>query len=206
MPLMSLWTVPWFLGEVRGYSKLYDNISDYGIPYAIFSSIWFLFFTDALIYWIHRGLHHPMLYHLHKPHHLWKVPTPFASHAFHHLDGYAQSLPYHLFVYLFPLHKFIYLGLFVFVNIWTISIHDQVYVAHDSFLNGAAHHTIHHLEFNYNYGQYFTLWDKIGNSYRVPEKQFQEIELKKRRKEGDAAVEPVHSVKEPNGSGLRQRA
>ena len=35
----------------------------------------------------------------------WLVPTPFASHAFHWLDGFAQSSPYHIFVFLFPLHK-----------------------------------------------------------------------------------------------------
>jgi sterol desaturase/sphingolipid hydroxylase (fatty acid hydroxylase superfamily) len=31
---------------------------------------------------------------IHKPHHLWKLPTPFASHAFHPCDGVAQSMPY----------------------------------------------------------------------------------------------------------------
>ncbi len=30
---------------------------------------------------------------IHKPHHLWKLPTPFASHAFHPCDGVAQSMP-----------------------------------------------------------------------------------------------------------------
>jgi lathosterol oxidase len=64
---ISLMTLPWFLGEVRGYSQLYTNISDYGWPYMIFSIALFLFFTDMLIYWIHRWLHHPILYgRLHK--------------------------------------------------------------------------------------------------------------------------------------------
>lgn len=39
-------------------------------------------------------------------------------------------------------------------------------------INSAAHHTIHHLEFNYNYGQYFTLWDRIGGSYKRPDHEF----------------------------------
>lgn len=50
------------------------------------------------------------------------VPTPFASHAFHPLDGYLQSIPYHVFIFLFPLHRQTYLGLFVFVNFWTILV------------------------------------------------------------------------------------
>ena len=50
------------------------------------------------------------------------VPTPFASYAFHPLDGYLQSLPYHIFIFIFPLHKKLYLGLFVVINFWTILV------------------------------------------------------------------------------------
>lgn len=65
----------------------------------------------------------------------------------------------------------VYLSLFVFVNIWTISIHDGDYRIPGPLIcliNGAAHHVDHHLFFNYNYGQYFTLWDRLGGSYRHP--------------------------------------
>ena len=37
-----------------------------------------------------------------------------------------------------------------------------------SVINSAGHHTVHHSKFNYNYGQYFTLWDRIGGSYYEP--------------------------------------
>lgn len=169
---MALLTAFCFLAEVRGYSKLYDHVEEHGgVSFLILSFVTFLLFTDMLIYWIHRGLHHPLIYALHKPHHLWKVPTPFASHAFHPVDGFAQSLPYHIYPFLFPLHKGMYLILFVFVNLWSVGIHDNDYRL-PSFLqpiiNGAAHHTDHHLKFNYNYGQYFTLWDRLGGSYLDP--------------------------------------
>lgn len=38
------------------------------------------------------------------------VPTPWAAFAFHPIDGYVQSLPYHIFPMLFPLHKKLYVG------------------------------------------------------------------------------------------------
>lgn len=76
---------------------------------------------------------------------------------FQRLDGFLQSVPYHIYVFLFPMHKVVYLVLFICVNIWTISIHDGEYFTHSQIINGAAHHTLHHLYFNYNYGQYFTL-------------------------------------------------
>lgn len=171
IPVETLLTVPWFVMEVRGYSKLYSNIADYGWAYFILSIALFLFYTDCLIYWIHRFLHHPLVYKaLHKPHHKWKVPTPFASHAFHPIDGYLQSLPYHMFVFTLPMHRVLYIGLFLFVNFWTISIHDGNFVSEFKFINGAAHHTVHHLEYSYNYGQYFTLWDRLGGSFKQPER------------------------------------
>ncbi|KAF8896561.1 fatty acid hydroxylase [Infundibulicybe gibba] len=170
---MTLLTLPWFQAEVMGYSRLYDRWDSYGIFYAIASIPFFLFFTDYCIYWIHRWLHIPFLYKIiHKPHHKWIIPTPFASHAFHPLDGYAQSLPYHFFIFLFPLHRLTYLGLFVFVNFWSIFIHDSdMITGHplEKIINGPAHHTLHHIYFTVNYGQYFTWADRAGNSYRQPE-------------------------------------
>jgi Delta7-sterol 5-desaturase len=155
IPGMSLLTALCMLAEVRGYAKLYDLPSE--APFAWYNVLqfpFFLLFTDCLIYFIHRGLHHPRVYKtLHKPHHKWIVPTPYASHAFHPLDGFAQSIPYHLFPFLFPLQKFAYIALFVFINVWTIFIHDGEYYSNNPVINGSACHTMHHLYFNYNYGR-----------------------------------------------------
>ncbi|KAI0480357.1 hypothetical protein GGR56DRAFT_625813 [Xylariaceae sp. FL0804] len=180
IPFMSALTTPFWLLEVKGYTKLYDTPADGpGMWYELLQFPFFLVFTDALIYLIHRGLHHPRLYkHLHKPHHKWIMPTPYASHAFHPVDGFAQSLPYHFFPMLFPLNKYASVGLFIFVNFWTIMIHDGEYVANSPVINGAACHTMHHLYFNYNYGQYTTLWDRLGGSYRKPDDDLFEKEKK----------------------------
>ncbi|KAJ7228513.1 fatty acid hydroxylase [Mycena pura] len=172
-PLMILLTMPWFLAEVRGYSKLYDGTESYGYWYLFASAPFFLLFTDYCIYWIHRWLHAPLIYKfIHKPHHRWLIPTPWASHAFHPVDGYLQSIPYHMFIFLFPLHRMLYISLFLFVNFWSIFIHDSdMITGHplEKIINGPAHHTLHHLYFNCNYGQYFTWADRAGNSYRQPE-------------------------------------
>ncbi|KAI0032522.1 C5-sterol desaturase [Vararia minispora EC-137] len=174
-PVMTLLTLPWFEAEVLGWSKLYDDPAEYGYLYLAFSALLFLVFTDYAIYWIHRLEHHPSVYkYVHKPHHKWLVPTPFASFAFHPVDGYLQSLPYHIFIFLFPLHRWLYLGLFVFVQLWTILIHDSdMITGHplEKVINGPAHHTLHHLYFTVNYGQYFTWADRWGGSYRQPSKE-----------------------------------
>lgn len=173
MPIMAFMTAFFWMAEIRGYSKLYDLSSDGpGLWYDILQFPMFLLFTDFWIYWIHRVLHHKSIYkHLHKPHHKWIMPTPYASYAFHPMDGFLQSVPYHVFPLIFPLQKLVYLGMFIFINFWTILIHDGEYVANNPIINGAACHSIHHFAFNYNYGQYTTLWDRLGGSYRAPDEK-----------------------------------
>ncbi|KAK2705860.1 hypothetical protein QYM36_016016, partial [Artemia franciscana] len=130
LPIMAFLSAICFWLEVRGFTQLHSHIASgsAGFFSIILTSIAFLAFTDACIYWIHRCLHHPFFYtRLHKDHHKWKVTTPWASHAFHPLDGFLQSLPYHLYIFIFPMNKFQYLILFGLVNIWTVSIHDGLY-------------------------------------------------------------------------------
>ncbi|KAJ1975958.1 c-5 sterol desaturase [Dimargaris cristalligena] len=176
---MTILTVPWFMMEVHGYSRLYENVSLYGWPYFFLTILLFLLFTDFGVYWIHRLLHHRLIYaKVHKPHHKWIIPTPFAAFAFNYLDGYLQSVPYHLAVFVFPIHKYLYLGLFVFVQLWTVMIHDGEYMSTNPIINGSAHHTVHHIYFNYNYGQYFTLWDRVFGSHRYPPPEVTDRELR----------------------------
>ncbi|KAH8655209.1 hypothetical protein BX600DRAFT_66858 [Xylariales sp. PMI_506] len=173
MPVMAILTVPFLLAELRHYTRTYDTTEDGpGLWYDMLQIPLFVIFSDFCIYWIHRGLHHPLVYRrLHKPHHQWIITTPFASYAFHPLDGWAQSLPYHIFPLLFPMQKFVYVGAFVFVNFWAIMIHDGEFLTNNPVINGAACHSMHHLYFNYNYGQYTTFWDRMGGSYREPDQE-----------------------------------
>lgn len=183
-PLLDLLTLPWFVGDVRGHSFMFDTMAEAPWQslgawgpwlYIAASSALFLWFTDFAIYWIHRWLHIPFLYkRLHKPHHKWIIPSPFASHAFDPIDGYLQSVPYHMSCYLFPIHKYQFMALFSFVNLWSIFIHDSDMICDhplEHYINGPAHHTLHHIYFTCNYGQYFTWADKYFGSFRVPAKE-----------------------------------
>ena len=206
MPIMAVLTTPFFTAEVRGHAKLYDTPAEAPFPlYNYLQFPLFLMFTDFFVYLIHRGLHHPRLYKtLHKPHHKWIMPTPFASHAFHPLDGWAQSLPYHVFPFLFPLQKLSYVGLFAFINIWTIMIHDGEYIANNPIINGSACHSVHHLYFSFNFGQYTTLWDRLGGSYRKPNKELFSRETKMGKEEWERQTKEMERiVKEVEGDDDR---
>ncbi|CAD6564452.1 MAG: hypothetical protein TREMPRED_004991 [Tremellales sp. Tagirdzhanova-0007] len=177
-PWIDFLMLPWFVAEVRGKSKLYDRVDEYGWPFLVASAVMFL--------------------HIHKPHHKWIMPTPWAALAFHPLDGYAQSLPYHIFTFVIPMHKYLFLTLFIFVQIWTILIHDGDMISGhmlERYINSPAHHTLHHLYFTCNYGQYFTWADSCFDSYRPPEPELDPLHeaLRMMRKKGliDEASNPI---------------
>ncbi|KAF3491126.1 lathosterol oxidase [Arthroderma uncinatum] len=172
VPWINILTLPFFLAEVRGKSFLYTRVDEYGWAWLGVSAILFMIWNDFLIYWIHRLEHHPSVYkYIHKPHHKWIMPTPWAALAFHPLDGYVQSLPYHVFVFVCPVQKYLYMAMFVLVQIWTIFIHDGDMISGhwlEKYINSPAHHTLHHLYFTVNYGQYFTWADNYFDSHRTP--------------------------------------
>ncbi|KAM0325751.1 hypothetical protein ACHAQA_007051 [Verticillium albo-atrum] len=172
VPWINILTLPFFLAEVRGKSLLYKNVDEYGWAWLFGSMVLFTIWNDITIYWIHRLEHHPRIYkYIHKPHHKWIVPTPWAALAFHPLDGWVQSLPYHVFVFIFPMHGLVYMVLFVLVQVWTILIHDGDMISGhwlERYINSPAHHTLHHMYFTVNYGQYFTWADNYFDSHREP--------------------------------------
>lgn len=120
---MAILMTPFPVLVAKGYSKVYSNIDDYGWGYLLCSIPLFLFCTDMMIYFVHRGLHHPSIYrYIHKPHHTYRFTTPYSSHAFHPIDGWAQGVAYYIFPFFFPFHRGLFVIMFMFVNLWTISV------------------------------------------------------------------------------------
>ncbi len=157
---------------LHGKSKLYYHVSDYGWGWYVASFFLFLLLTETGVYWAHRVLHHPKLYkYLHLYHHEYRKPHPWVSMAFHPVDSFAQALPHYLCAFIFPVHISIYFGFVSFVMMWTYFIHDRVSFVRVGVVNYTAHHTIHHIYNKYNFGQFLTLWDRLGGTYRNPKKE-----------------------------------
>jgi lathosterol oxidase len=61
---------------------------------------------------------------------------------------------------------------------------------------------MHHLYFNYNYGQFTTLWDRLGGSYRKPNMELFYKETKMATQEWQKQVKEMEVVlKEVEGEG-----
>lgn len=174
LPIIAILFTPLFLLEVRGYAKLYDTTADGpGWWYDILQVPLFLLFSDFYNYWLHRFAHQPRVYkhflYTHKLHHKFIATTPFSSYALHPMEGFAQAFPYRMFAFILPLRKVISIGLLVFLTVWSIGVHDGGFLTNNPIVNGAACHSLHHIHRDCNYGQYFTLFDRLHGTYRKPE-------------------------------------
>lgn len=162
-----LLTAPIHWAILSSHSQVYFAVDEHGVAWLITSALLVLVVTETMIYWIHRALHLRWAYaRLHLRHHLFRRPTPWVSYAFHPLDSFAQALPYHLCAFLFPLHIDVYLGMLGFVMAWTVLIHDRSPVRRSWVVNHAGRHSVHHWHNKYNYGQFFTLWDRACGTFR----------------------------------------
>ena len=64
---------------------------------------------------------------------------------------------------------------------------------------------MHHLYFNYNYGQFTTIWDRMGGSYRKPNDELFSRESKMSKAEWERQkIEMEKLVKEVEGDDDRQ--
>lgn len=166
-------TLPFHWAIANGYSRIYWDPMEMGLPYLLLSIVLYLVFTETCVYWIHRALHKGWLFkYVHKPHHKWRETTSFASMAFHPLDSFAQAIPTHVFAFLLPLNAWVYVGVLAFIMTWTVMIHDRVTVVRGSVINTCNHHTLHHWYFRVNYGQFFTFWDKLMGTWMDPAREY----------------------------------
>lgn len=174
LPFIAVLMTPLFLLEVRGYANLYNTVADGpGWWYEIMQIPLFLLFSDFYNYWLHRFAHHPRVYkhhlYMHKLHHKFIITTPYSSYALHPMEGFAQAFPYRIFAFILPLRKVVSIGLFVFLTFWSVGVHDGGFLSNNCVVNGAACHSLHHIHRDCNYGQYFTLFDRLHGTYRKPE-------------------------------------
>ena len=129
---------------------------------------------DAWFYWMHRTLHHRMLFRrAHATHHLSRTPTSWAAYSFAPIEAVAESIyiPFMLIVMsmITPIYGF---AIFVFLGhqIARNAIgHSGFELAWSGFtrspltgwLTTTTHHDLHHTEGKYNFGLYFTWWDRM---------------------------------------------
>ncbi len=157
-----------------GTTKIYLDIDQYGYTYFSVSIFIMIIVHDAYFYWTHRLMHVPAIFKLmHKTHHLSHNPTPWSAFSFHPLEAIVSIGIIPIIIFLIPVHPF---ALFAFITIMII-INVAGHLGYETFpqkfiesrlgkwQNTSTNHNIHHEQFKFNYGLYFTFWDRLMNTY-----------------------------------------
>jgi len=165
----AVFTIP-FLSWVRPYTRLYDNVKDYGVGWWITSLLGLMVINDAYFYWMHRLIHRPGWFQkIHKVHHLSTNPSPYAAFAFHPIEAFLEFIWIMPFFFLVPLHVGMTIAFSVVSLVLNVIGHLGVEIYPDrwrahpvlSWLNRSTFHNDHHRLFRTNYGLYFTFWDRM---------------------------------------------
>lgn len=176
-------TVEWM--AERGYTRMYENIEDYGWTWWLVSIPVMLVIHDAYFYWAHRLMHHPALYkYVHKTHHLSTDPTPFTSYAFHPLEALMEQGIVFVIVLCLPVHLgaiFVWQGIQMIFNVighLGIEIYPRWWLKAPilHYKTPSTHHNMHHARSQGNYGLYFSWWDRwMGTEFKDYEQTYNQI-------------------------------
>ncbi|MEP6616543.1 MAG: sterol desaturase family protein [Ginsengibacter sp.] len=154
----------------KGYTRIYSQVNEYGWVYLPLSLLLFLFLHETFYYWLHRWMHIPRIFRIvHKVHHDSHITSPFTAFSFHPLEGLLQAIFLPAVFLFLPMHYSIIITVLTIMTFSSIINHLNVEIYPVNFhrhaigrwLIGATHHSLHHKQFKYNYGLYFTFWDKV---------------------------------------------
>lgn len=125
---------------------------------------------DAWFYWMHRALHLRRFFRLaHITHHRSLTPTPWAAYAFAPAEAMVEAIFLPIFLLLVPTD-----GLAVMIFLMHMMARNVLgHLGHEILPRGwvdcplthwittPTHHDLHHAHGRWNYGLYFTWWDRL---------------------------------------------
>ena len=177
--VVNLGVTAFTLGPLTAYLKDHEIISFNGAPtswwaIALEYALYFFLF-DTWFYWLHRLMHRRPFYNwIHKIHHRSTSPNLLTTVSESPLESLINGGFVPLFLSLFVVHDAtmaligptnIIMGLYVhsgyelFPRWWNRSWATKWFIT-------ATFHDQHHRYFNFNYGGYTTLWDRICGTMR----------------------------------------
>lgn len=155
---------------LKGYTLIYDQMTDYPVWYFWLSVVFCLIIHDTYFYWMHRLLHHKKLFKLtHVVHHQSTNPSPWTAYSFHLLEAVTEGAILLVLVFALPLHPFSVVLFTVSSFVINVYGHLGYEIAPKWFrhtwlfevFNTSVHHNLHHSKFKGNYGLYFRIWDRV---------------------------------------------
>ncbi len=124
---------------------------------------------DTWFYWTHKIMHHPKMFkHWHKTHHKSYNPSPFTAYSFDMKEAFVQAI-YLVFWSLIVPTSYVVITAYMIFQIARNTIGHCGYELFPANKDGkplfdwmttVTHHDLHHARASYNYGLWFTHWDR----------------------------------------------
>ena len=178
-----------FASPLREYTRRYQDISEYGWLWWWSSIGLMILLHDTYFYWTHRAMHHLKLFKVfHLVHHKSTNPSPWASYAFHPLEGVVEASIIFPIAFLIPFHPTALMVFLLFMIVYNVYGHLGYELFPKNFnthpigkwLNTSVNHNMHHKYFEGNYGLYFLFWDRLmGTIHPEYDKVYSEVDAKR---------------------------
>lgn len=153
----------------KGYAKIYMDPLEYPLWWLPLSLLIALSLQETYYYWLHRWMHIPGIYRIvHKWHHDSHIASPWTAFSFHPIEGLIQAIFLPLILLFLPMNVWVLVFMLLIMSFSSVINHLDIEIYPRWFsrsiilrsLIGATHHSLHHKQFKYNFGLYFTFWDK----------------------------------------------
>ncbi len=158
------------LGANLGVFHIAADPLDLGWLWLAASTLILIVLHDAWFYWAHRLLHDRRLFRLaHRLHHRSHQPTPWTAYAFDTVEAAVNALflpVVLLFLPVSPLALFLFTGHMILRNAMA-HCGFELFPARRNrrpvfdWITAVPHHDLHHADGRWNFGFYFTFWDRL---------------------------------------------
>lgn len=159
-----------FTAAQAGKLCLYTDLARFGVPYLFASGLLLVVAHDAWFYWTHRFMHLRGIFRwFHRTHHRSVSPTPWAAYSFAASEAAVQAAFLPLILLVLPLHPLVIFVFLLHMIVRNVLGHAGVELMPRRWLAGwwgrwlttTLHHDMHHAHGRFNYGLYFTWWDRL---------------------------------------------
>lgn len=169
----------------KGYTSIYNDVALYPLWWLPLSLLVAMFIHETYYYWIHRWMHIPSIFRIvHRVHHDSHITSPWTAFSFHPLEGLLQAIILPVICMVIPMHLHVLILMLTIMTLSSVVNHLGVEIypswmhryALGRLLIGATHHSLHHKQYKYNFGLYFTFWDRWGKTESpVYHRTFQDV-------------------------------
>lgn len=142
----------------------------WGSVWAVASLVLMIVAQDAYFYWTHRAMHDRRLFRIfHRRHHRSHNPSPFTAYSFDIAEAVVQAAFVPLWMLLVPT-TWPVAGLFMLHQLFRNTLGHSGYELYPAGRKGkplvgwvttVTHHDLHHAQAGWNYGLWFTWWDRL---------------------------------------------